>query len=333
MKKNNSILLKALMMALVLVLTCVTVFAEAPDTEPAEATEAPVVETTPEPEEKSPESDWTEAPATEAPEDDPDEAPIEEPVEKDPTEEPVEEEPAEEPVTEDPAQEPVVEDPAEEPVEEEPVEEEPVEDEPVEEEPVEEDPEDEPVEEEPVEEAPVEEEPDPAEEPEIETKVASYSFYANGELIATKEYELTAVEGGYTCTVELPEAPAVDGFEFAGWYIDGSEFKGGEVILADGGNFVVTASYIEIEETAPEYKVSVFTSVDGEAFVFFGTEITVSCRLEGFEDTAYTLQWQYTPDDGATVFDVEGATSESFTYTLTEENAGYRYRVVVTTEE
>lgn len=310
--KNNSKFIRVLLTVFILVFICVSVSAEAPDPEPVIQPTVPAAEATEPPEYDVPDTDWTEPPKAVDPEENTDEEPSdEEPVDGIPTEEPVEEDPTEEP-TEDPTDEPTEEPtPTEEPVDEEPTEE----------------PADENTTVEPT------DEPDPTATPVPEIKVAYYSYYVDDELIAYDEYELTAVDNGYTCSVVLPKALELEGFEFAGWFIDGEEFKGGEVILPDSCEFIVTASYTEIETEVPEYKVSVFTSVDGEDSVPFGTEITVYCVLEGFENTPYTLLWQYTPDNGKTVFDIANATGESFSYILSEENAAYRYRVLVMTDD
>ena len=42
------------------------------------------------------------------------------------------------------------------------------------------------------------------------------------------------------------------------------------------------------------------------------------------------MQWQYTPDGGETVVDIEGANGLTYTYEITLENAGYLWRLCVT---
>ena len=65
----------------------------------------------------------------------------------------------------------------------------------------------------------------------------------------------------------------------------------------------------------------IHSSADGAAEI--DDEITLSVEIpEG-----YAVQWQYTPDEGLTVKDIEGATLPEYTFVLTEENIGYLYRV------
>ena len=77
---------------------------------------------------------------------------------------------------------------------------------------------------------------------------------------------------------------------------------------------VITISY-QIEEND-----------DGE------TVVVLIADVEGAEGP-YALQWQYSPDDGATVIDVENATGSEYRYIPDEENALYSWRVIVTVIE
>ena len=77
---------------------------------------------------------------------------------------------------------------------------------------------------------------------------------------------------------------------------------------------VITISY-QIEEND-----------DGE------TVVVLIADVEGAEGP-YALQWQYSPDDGATIIDVENATGSEYRYILDEENALYSWRVIVTAIE
>ena len=62
------------------------------------------------------------------------------------------------------------------------------------------------------------------------------------------------------------------------------------------------------------------------------TVVVLIADVEGVEGP-YALQWQYSPDDGATVIDVENATGSEYRYISDEENALYSWRVIVTVIE
>ena len=46
-------------------------------------------------------------------------------------------------------------------------------------------------------------------------------------------------------------------------------------------------------------------------------------------DRPYALQWQYSPDGGETVYDVEGATELTYRYVADEASLGYVWRLSV----
>ena len=76
--------------------------------------------------------------------------------------------------------------------------------------------------------------------------------------------------------------------------------------------------------------ITVSSSLEGVPVVYAGTEVTMTATLTGFEDVAYTMQWQYTPDGGETVVDVEGANGPAYTFTIDDGNYAYLWRLVVT---
>ena len=61
-----------------------------------------------------------------------------------------------------------------------------------------------------------------------------------------------------------------------------------------------------------------------------GDQIILSAKLTGFEDVNYRLQWQYSPDGGATIIDVSGANDAQYSFIINDENAAYLWRVCVT---
>lgn len=89
------------------------------------------------------------------------------------------------------------------------------------------------------------------------------------------------------------------------------------------------------ETTEPEEEeiirtITVSSSIDGLTEVAEGTIVTLTAKLTGFENDEYTVSWQYTPDGGATVIDVEGANELSHSFPITVENADYLWRVCIT---
>ena len=58
--------------------------------------------------------------------------------------------------------------------------------------------------------------------------------------------------------------------------------------------------------------------------------VILTATLTGFENTNYTMQWQYTPDMGETIVDVPGANDTQYSFPITIENAEYLWRLSVT---
>lgn len=86
------------------------------------------------------------------------------------------------------------------------------------------------------------------------------------------------------------------------------------------------------EEAAPEEQIRsicIYTSLNGVKQVREGTVVSLTAVLTGFENDAYTIQWQYSPDGGSTAVDIDGANKLTYAYRLTADNFGYMYRVVV----
>ena len=85
---------------------------------------------------------------------------------------------------------------------------------------------------------------------------------------------------------------------------------------------------VPCEETDLRY-ITVSSNMTGRKTCREGDLIVIHAVLHGFENDAYTLQWQYSPDQGTTVYDLPGENDIEYAYFLTEENYGYMYRVVV----
>lgn len=71
------------------------------------------------------------------------------------------------------------------------------------------------------------------------------------------------------------------------------------------------------------------SSVEGLTSVPAGTEVTLTAHVTGYDLSNYRLQWQYSPDGGATVHDVADATGLEMTFTLDEVNKDYFWRILV----
>ena len=88
-------------------------------------------------------------------------------------------------------------------------------------------------------------------------------------------------------------------------------------------------------ETTPEEEeiirtIKVSSSVDGLEAVYAGTEVVLTATLTGFDGETVTYQWQTTPDGGATILDIEGATNASYAFVVDDTNANHLWRVKVT---
>lgn len=86
----------------------------------------------------------------------------------------------------------------------------------------------------------------------------------------------------------------------------------------------------EEEEVAEEVERSVTIYVVGgnDKPVYYGDTVTLKAKMVGYDDVKYTVQWQYSTDD-ENWHDVSGATSESMTLVISEENAAYYWRMNV----
>ena len=82
------------------------------------------------------------------------------------------------------------------------------------------------------------------------------------------------------------------------------------------------------DELNAERSVSMYAVYDGETLTF-GDTVTLIAVLNGYENLAYDLKWQSSPDDKAWT-DVAGETAASYTFTITEENYTNYWRVAVT---
>ncbi len=118
----------------------------------------------------------------------------------------------------------------------------------------------------------------------------------------------------------------------------GSIADGWAQISVDGLVGFVRSDYVALynAETAPEEQVRsiwVDTNLQGMTQVKEGMTVCLTATLTGFENDVYTLQWQYSPDGGATAIDIAGANKTTYAYRLTVDNFDYMYRIVVSVED
>lgn len=122
-------------------------------------------------------------------------------------------------------------------------------------------------------------------------------------------------------------------------YVQNIEAEWSYAVYGDFAGFVRTDKIALFNETAtPEEEeiirtVKLTSNVSGDETVYAGTEIMLSAQLTGFDDLEYKLQWQYTPDNGVSVYDVPGANDAQYTFIIDESNAYYLWRVSVTIAE
>ena len=84
---------------------------------------------------------------------------------------------------------------------------------------------------------------------------------------------------------------------------------------------------VPAEESAPIcFEGSVEIVMENDE-VWLGDVVVLKAIIDNPNGAAYSLQWQV--DDGAGWKDLSGETSDSLSFTVTEQNAEYAYRVVV----
>jgi len=89
---------------------------------------------------------------------------------------------------------------------------------------------------------------------------------------------------------------------------------------------------VEIKEPLAR-SLKLTSSVRGQTFIAFGTEITLSSELQNFkDDDQCTFQWEYSVD-GTEYHTIDGATDETYKFIYTMENYRYIWRLVVAIED
>lgn len=130
--------------------------------------------------------------------------------------------------------------------------------------------------------------------------------------------EATAAEAAETEATEAVEAT------------EAAEAEETEATPAEATELPANARLMAIveDELNAARSVSIYAAYDGDT-LSFGDAVTLIAVLNGYENTAYALQWQVSPDDQAWT-DISGETAASYTFVIGEENYTHFWRVAVT---
>lgn len=105
----------------------------------------------------------------------------------------------------------------------------------------------------------------------------------------------------------------------------------------DGIGWILTRDVALYNEKPVDEKplrsISMSSDIEDIPLLEEGQIVTLTATLTGFDEDVYTIRWQYSPDGGETAIDIQGATATEYCYTLTRENFGYLYRVVIICED
>ena len=74
----------------------------------------------------------------------------------------------------------------------------------------------------------------------------------------------------------------------------------------------------------------IHSSIEGQKRVYSNSYVKLTAELFGYEGTDYTVQWYYSPDQGATRIAIPGADSLTYVYRVNDENIHYLWSVTVT---
>ncbi len=112
-----------------------------------------------------------------------------------------------------------------------------------------------------------------------------------------------------------------------------------EATVAPEETVAPEATVAPTEEVAPEAlpteesaidlsNVSIAVKCLNGSSAKLGDTITLSAEITGLDGVAYSMQWQYLA--GGEWHDLSGANSTTCQFTLTQENAGYAWRLALT---
>lgn len=92
-------------------------------------------------------------------------------------------------------------------------------------------------------------------------------------------------------------------------------------------------AFYNADEIIPEEvkvrNIRIWSSIDNETRLEYGMVVVVYAELIGFEEDEYTIEWQYTPDQGQTIYTIPDAHDTSYAYYLDGNNQTYGYRIIV----
>lgn len=140
--------------------------------------------------------------------------------------------------------------------------------------------------------------------------------------------EATAAEAAETEATEAAEATETEAEETEA--TEAAEAEETEATPAEATELPANARLMAIveDELNAARSVSIYAAYDGDT-LSFGDAVTLIAVLNGYENTAYALQWQVSPDDQAWT-DISGETAASYTFVIGEENYTHFWRVAVT---
>ena len=180
---------------------------------------------------------------------------------------------------------------------------------------------------------------EPAEEPveETGTETAEVPVEDTAEQESGLRYTFMRDESGELLFDEngLPIAIVPEGMDIPVSYLMD---ENGNLILDENGDPIVketlpagtdklTSVYDLLD---PNRRIDIYVTWNGEKA--FGTSITMTAVLFGYDQVAYRLQWQTSPDD-ATWQDIDMATDKQYSVVMTQDNYLDYWRVIVIMDE
>ena len=119
----------------------------------------------------------------------------------------------------------------------------------------------------------------------------------------------------------------IEGANRAEIYNEDAEAAARYINLVD---IIATLKPEDMEEL-PTRSISIDATIAQETFVYYGSWEEMTANLEGFmEDDVYTVQWQYSEDQGENFVDIEEANELLYGYYVNETNIHYIWRILIT---
>ena len=122
--------------------------------------------------------------------------------------------------------------------------------------------------------------------------------------------------------------PTRSGYLFNGWNSaadgSGTKYAEGHYLELDE-NLNLYAQWIDVSNG--QMVIRIESSWPDNKPSYYGTEITMTAQLTGFENRTYTLQWQYKTADSDWI-DIPNANGVTYTYYLDDINTNYTWRCI-----